>query len=66
MVRHTDDQIEQAAVRFEQLANDLDPATARVDPTDDLRRIASISETVLADEARAREAIEVARAHGRS
>jgi hypothetical protein len=53
-MRHTDDQIEQAATRFEQLAVDLDPATARVDHTDDLRQIASVSEAVRADEARLR------------
>jgi DNA-directed RNA polymerase specialized sigma24 family protein len=63
---HTDDQIEEAATRFEQLADALDPATAQVDHTDDLRQIASVSEAVRANEARLREAIEVARAHGRS
>jgi hypothetical protein len=63
---HTDDQIEEAATRFEQLADALDPATAQVDHTDDLRQIASVSEAVRADEARLREAIDVARAHGRS
>jgi hypothetical protein len=63
---HTDDQIEEAATRFDQLADALDPATAQVDHTDDLRQIASVSEAVRADEARLREAIEVARAHGRS
>jgi hypothetical protein len=65
-MRHTDDQIEQAATRFEQLADKLDPATAQVDHTDDLRQIASVSDAVRADEARLREAIEVARGHGRS
>jgi len=65
-MRHTDEQIEQAATRFEQLADALDPATAHVDHTDDLRQIASVSEAVRADEARLREAVEVARAHGRS
>jgi DNA-directed RNA polymerase specialized sigma24 family protein len=65
-MRHTHDQIEQAATRFEQLADALDPATAQVDRTDDLRQIASASEAVSADEARLREAVEVARGHGRS
>lgn len=65
-MRHTDDQIEQAATRFEQLADELDPAAAQVDHTDDLRQIASASDAVRADEARLRTAIEVARAHGRS
>ena len=65
-MRHTDDEIEQAASRFEQLADELDPATAEVDHTEDLRAIAAVSEAVRADEARLREAVEVARAHDRS
>jgi DNA-directed RNA polymerase specialized sigma24 family protein len=65
-MRHTDDDIERAARRFEQLADELDPATAEVNHTDDLRQIAAVSEAIRADEARLREAVEVARAHGRS
>jgi DNA repair ATPase RecN len=65
-VRHTDEEIERAAQRFEQLADELDPASAKVDHTEDLRQIAADSEAVRADEARLREAVEVARAHGRS
>jgi DNA-directed RNA polymerase specialized sigma24 family protein len=65
-MRHTDDEIKRAARRFEQLADELDPATAEVDHTDDLRAIAAVSEAVRADEARLREAVEVARAHDRS
>jgi len=65
-MRHTDDEIERAARRFDQLADALDPATAEVDHTDDLRAIAAVSEAVRADEARLREAVEVARAHDRS
>ncbi|HZX99014.1 MAG TPA: AsnC family protein [Dermatophilaceae bacterium] len=65
-MRHTDDEIERAARRFDQLADELDPATAEVDHTDDLRAIAAVSEAVRADEARLREAVEVARAHDRS
>ncbi len=64
--RHTDDDIEQASRRFERLADGLDPATAEVDHTDDLRQIAVVSEAVRADEARLRETVEVARARGRS
>lgn len=66
MTRHTDDDIDRAARRFEQLADDLDPATTEVELTEDLRQIAADSEAVRADEARLREAVEVARAHGRS
>lgn len=66
MMRHTDDEIEHAARQFEQLADDLDPATAEVEHTDDLREIATASEAARADEARLREAVEVARGRGRS
>jgi hypothetical protein len=65
-LRHTDEDIERAAHRFEQLADSLDPATAEVDQTDDLQRIATAAEGVRADEARLREAVEFARARGRS
>ena len=65
-MRHTDDEIERAASRFEKLADELDPATAEVERTEDLRAIAAVSEAVRADEARLREAVEVARAHDRS
>lgn len=36
MTRHTDKEIEQAASRFEQLTDSLDPDTAEVEGTDDL------------------------------
>ncbi len=65
-MRHTDDDIEQAALRFERMADELDPTTAEVDHTDDLRQIATVSEAMRTDEAQLRETIEVARAHGRS
>lgn len=65
-MRHTDDEIDRAARRFERLADDLDPTTIEVDHTDDLRQVAAVSETVRADEARLRETVEIARAHGRS
>lgn len=65
-MHHTDDDIERAAQRFERLAEELDPETARVDHTDDLREVAAASEAVRTDEARLREAVAVARAHGRS
>jgi len=66
MMRHTDDEIERAARRFENLANDIDPETAEIDNTDDIRAIAAASEAARADEARLREAVAIARAHGRS
>ncbi|HEX2029178.1 MAG TPA: hypothetical protein VHF25_14385 [Nitriliruptorales bacterium] len=52
--------------RFEQLAGKFDPETGRVLVTDDLRGVAVAAEAVGEDEARLREAVEVARAHGRS
>ena len=66
MTRHTDKEIEQAAGRFERLADALDPETADVEDTNDLRAIAAAAETVRADDARLREAVLLARAHGRS
>jgi DNA-directed RNA polymerase specialized sigma24 family protein len=66
MTRHTDKEIEQAAERFERLADALDPATTEVEGTDDLREIATASEVLRANDARLREAVLLARAHGRS
>jgi hypothetical protein len=66
LARHTDKEIEQAASRFEQLAESLDPDTAQVEGTDDLREIAIAAEAVRADDARLREAVVLARARGRS
>jgi len=65
-MRHTDEEIERAAERFEKLAEELDPETVKVLVTEDLRGIADAAQTVREDEARLREAVEVARAHGRS
>lgn len=65
-MRHTEEEIEQAAKRFEQLAEALEPATVEALRTDDLRAIAVASEAVRVDEARLRETVEVARAQGRS
>ncbi len=66
MTRHTGNETEQAARRFEQLAGTLDPATVEVEHTDDLREIAAAAEAVRADDARLREAVIFARARGRS
>jgi hypothetical protein len=66
MPRHTGKEIVQATRRFERLADSLDPETAKVEDTDDLRSIATAAEAVRADDARLREAVLVARAHGRS
>jgi DNA-directed RNA polymerase specialized sigma24 family protein len=59
--------LREGSTRFEQLADELDPEKARVERTDDLREIAAAaSEAVRADEARLREAVELARERGRS
>lgn len=63
---HTDDEINRTASRFEDLADQLDPSTAQVENADDLHQIADASETIRTDEARLREHIEIARAHGKS
>lgn len=66
MTRHTDKALEQAASRLERLADSLDPATAQVEDTDDLREIATAADAVRADDARLREAVLLARERGRS
>jgi len=65
-MRHTDDEIEQAARRFDELAADLDPDTAQSDNTEDLAQVAAASATVRTDEDRLRQAVQAARAKGRS
>lgn len=66
MTRHTNEQINEAAERFERLANALDPATAHVEDATDLRAVAEAADAVRADEARLTEAVQIARAHGHS
>lgn len=65
-VRHTEAEIEQAARRFEQLTEQLDPATADVTDTDDLQQVAAVSEALRADDARLRQVVQAARAQGKS
>lgn len=65
-MRHSDADIERAARRFEDLAENLDPETADAERTEDLREIAAASAAMRADEARLREAVESARGRGRS
>jgi hypothetical protein len=66
-MRHTKKEIEEtAARRFEELADDLDPDAVEVLRTDDLAEVAVASEVVRSDETRLREAVQAARAHGRS
>lgn len=52
--------------RTEQLLDALDPASMAADNTEDLRAVAEAADGVAADEARLADAVEGARAHGRS
>ena len=63
---HTDAQIQEAARRFERLADQLDPATAAADDLSDLRAIAEAADQVRRDEALVTERVAAARARGRS
>jgi hypothetical protein len=63
---HTDDEVEEAARRFEQWADELDPETAMVESAEDLRAVAEAAETARRDEALLTERVAAARARGRS
>ena len=65
-MRHSKQEIDEAARRFEELADRMDPAGADVLRIDDLREVAIVSEAVRTDEERLREAVAAARTHGRS
>ena len=65
-MRHGDDEIEPATRRFEELTEQLDPASARVERTEDLRQVAAASQAVRAGEGQLREAVQAARGQGRS
>lgn len=64
MTKHTDEQINEAAARFEQWANALDPA--KLEDVGDLREVATAADAMRVDEARLREAVQIARGHGHS
>lgn len=65
-MRHTDEQVEKAARRFEKLANELDPLAIEAEAIEDLCAVAAVADSLRTDEARLREAVAVARANGRS
>jgi len=65
-VRPTRQEIEAAAHRFDQLADEMDPDATEFEQTEDLRQIAADADAVRQDEARLREAVEIARGQGRS
>jgi hypothetical protein len=64
-MKHTDTEIEDAARRFEQLADNLDPASVATEDPSDLRAVAEAAEQVRRDEALVTERV-AARARGRS
>ena len=65
-MKHTNDEIERAAERFEQLSDAVDLDVTMVEKIDDLRDVAVASQAVRLDEAALHEAVQVARTHGRS
>lgn len=62
---HTDREIDEAAQRFADRARELDDS-AEAEIIDDLRMVAEAADAVAASEARLRETVRRARAHGRS
>ncbi len=65
-MKHTDAQIEDAARRFERLADQLDPAAAVAEDLSDLRAIAEAAEQARKAELMITEKVAAARARGRS
>ena len=65
-MKHTDEEIEAAARRFEEWADNVDPATVRFESTEDLRAITEAADCGRRNEARLTERVAIARAHGRS
>src|SRR5690242_8073749 len=65
-MKHTDAEIEDAARRFETLADELDPETADVEDLADLRAVAEAADRARRDEALLTERVALARANGRS
>ncbi len=65
-MKHTDAEIDQAARKFEQWADSLDPATTRAENTEDLQAIAEAADAARRDEALITRRVADARARGRS
>jgi len=63
---HSDAEIEEAAARFQRIADQLDPAAAKVDDLSDLRAVAEAADQVRRSEATVTERVAAARAKGRS
>ena len=65
-MKHSDEEIERAAKRYRLLTEQLEPEVVSAEDLSDLRDIAAAAQAVREDESRLREAVEIARAHGRS
>ena len=65
-MKHTDAEIEDAARRFERLADNLDPASVAPEDLSDLRAVAEAAEQVRRDEALVTERVAAARARQRA
>jgi hypothetical protein len=65
-MKHTNAEIEEAASRFEALADNLDPNSVTADDLSDLQAVAEAAEQVRRDEALVTERVAAARARGRS
>jgi hypothetical protein len=70
MTKHSEQELDQAAVRFEQWADEVDPAAldadGQVDRGDDLRQLAEAVDAAVTAQARIAELVAVSRAQGRS
>ncbi len=70
MTKHSEQELDRAAERFEQWADEVDPDTleaeAQVEHTEDMHDLAEAVDTAAAAQARVTELVAVARAHGRS
>jgi hypothetical protein len=65
-MRHTGAEIDEAARRFGEWADQLDPARAETEDISDLRAIAEAAEQARRDEALVAERVAAARSNGRS
>ena len=66
MPKHSNKDIEAATARFEQWAENVDPATIRWQEAPELLAVAQVADNLRADEACLRDAVMAARSAGRS
>jgi hypothetical protein len=67
-MRHSDEEIKEAAARFDRLAHEIErnPDAAKIEHLSDLQAVASAAAEVRLAQASLLEAVEISRAHGRS